>query len=149
MHNEMKSKLLDLYEVELARKAVIQKELKSLPAGKLVIKQNREKYLLLYCSDGSQLEGITRNHRKSRQHARKCFLENQLDLCEINCSVMETALQSVRAAELNHKKLIRPGAAARLSQVFPDQEFQYSQAALDWMNAHRAGLGIGSFHPYS
>lgn len=135
MYNEMKSKLLDLYEVELARKVVIQKELKSLPDGKLVIKQNREKYLLLYCSHGSRMEGTTRNHRRSRQHARKCFLENQLELCEINCSAVKTALQSMRAAELDHKKLIRPGAAARLSQVFPDQEFRYSQAELDWMNA--------------
>ena len=133
--NEMKEKLLDLYEIELARKAVMQKELKTLPDGRLVIKQNRDKYFMLYQANGTKLEGITRDKDRSRQHARKCFLENQLEICQLNCDAMEAALRSVRSGEMKRDKPVRPGAVSRLMQIFPDGEFRYSAEALAWMNA--------------
>ncbi len=133
--NKTKQKLLDLYEVELARKAVIQKELKSMPSGNLVIKQNRGKYFLIYCADESGVTGITRDYELCQKYARKSFLEKQLNICEVNCKTMGEALQSIRSAESYQKKIIRPGAADRLMQAFPDGGFRYSAEALEWMNA--------------
>lgn len=133
--NRTKQKLLALYEGELDRKTTIQKELKKLPGGKLTVKQNRGNYLLLYRKDGSREEGITRNRDLCRKYARKCFLERQLECCEINCGAVKAALESIYRAEKHRKKSVRSGAFARLSQTFPDGDFRYSTEALEWMNA--------------
>lgn len=133
--NRTKQKLLALYEGELDRKTTIQKELKELPGGRLTVKQNRDKYLLLYRKDGRREEGITRNRELCRKYARKCFLERQLECCEINCSAVKAALESIYRAEKHRKKSVRSGAFARLPQTFPDGDFRYSTEALEWMNA--------------
>ena len=133
--NRTKQELLALYEGELDRKTTIQKELKKLPGGKLTVKQNRGNYLLLYRKDGSREEGITRNRDVCRKYARKCFLERQLECCEINCSAVKAALESIYGAEKYRKKSVRSGAFARLAQTFPDGDFRYSTEALEWMNA--------------
>ena len=105
--NRTKQKLLALYEGELGRKTTIQKELKKLPGGKLTVKQNRGNYLLLYRKDGRREEGITRNRDLCRKYARKCFLERQLECCEINCSAVKAALESIYRAEKHRKKSVR------------------------------------------
>ena len=113
--NRTKQELLALYEGELDRKTTIQKELKKLPGGKLTVKQNRGNYLLLYRKDGSREEGITRNRDLCRKYARKCFLERQLECCEINCSAVKAALESIYRAEKHRKKSVRSGAFACFS----------------------------------
>ena len=133
--NRTKQELLALYEGELDRKTTIQKELKKLPEGKLTVKQNRGNYLLLYRKDGSREEGITRNRDLCRKYARKCFLERQLECCEINSSAVKVALESIYREEKHRKKSVRSGAFARLPQIFPDGDFRYSTEALEWMNA--------------
>ena len=91
----LERQLTQLYEKEKTRRALYRKELRQLPEGNLVIRQQENGRFYFYEKRDGQERGITKKKVHASWLARKMFLEKCLDAAELECRVLSGALKQL------------------------------------------------------
>ncbi len=93
--SDSERQLTQLYEKEKTRRALYRKELRLLPEGNLVIRQQENGRFYFYEKRDGQERGITKKKVHASWLARKMFLEKCLDAAELECRVLSGALKQL------------------------------------------------------
>ena len=93
--SDLERQLTQLYEKEKTRRALYRKELRQLPEGNLVIRQQENGRFYFYEKRDGQERGITKKKVHASWLARKMFLEKCLDAAELECRVLSGALKQL------------------------------------------------------
>ena len=132
--SDLERQLTQLYEKEKTRRALYRKELRQLPEGNLVIRQQGNGRFYFYEKRDGQERGITKKKVHAGWLARKMFLQKCLDAAELECRVLAGALKQLERQKLRGRKYRRK-TFQRLPVVFPEKRYRYSRKALAWMEA--------------
>lgn len=93
--SDLERQLTQLYEKKKTRRALYRKELRQLPEGNLVIRQQENGRFYFYEKRDGQERGITKKKVHASWLARKMFLEKCLDAAELECRVLSGALKQL------------------------------------------------------
>ena len=132
--SDLERQLTQLYEKEKTRRTFYRRELKQLPEGKLVIRQQESGRFYFYEKRNGVERGITRQREHAGWLARKMFLQKCLDSVEQECKVLANALKQLKRQNLRIQKNSYK-TFKRLPLAFPEKRYRYSRRAIAWMEA--------------
>lgn len=132
--SDLERQLTQLYEKEKTRRTFYRRELKQLPEGKLVIRQQESGRFYFYEKCNGVERGITRQREHAGWLARKMFLQKCLDSVEQECKVLANALKQLKRQNLRIQKNSYK-TFKRLPLAFPEKRYRYSRRAIAWMEA--------------
>ncbi len=132
--SDLERQLTQLYEKKKTRRALYRKELRQLPEGNLVIRQQENGRFYFYEKRDGQERGITKTKVHASWLARKMFLEKCLDAAELECKVLADALKQLKRQNLRIQKNSYK-TFKRLPLAFPEKRYRYSRRAIAWMEA--------------
>ena len=118
--SDLERQLTQLYEKEKTRRTFYRRELKQLPEGKLVIRQQESGRFYFYEKRNGVERGGSRNRKKERWLARKMFLQKCLDSVEQEFKELANALKQWKRQNLRHQKNSYK-TFKRLTLAFPEK----------------------------
>lgn len=130
----LEHQLIQLYEKEKMRLALYRQELRQLPKGTLIIRQNVNGNYYFCEKLGESETGITKKKKHTERLARKIFLEQRIVTVEHGCKILAGVIKRLKRQRVQNQNK-RNKTFQRLPVVFPEKRYQYSRKALAWMEA--------------
>lgn len=132
--SHLENQLIQLYEKEKMRLALYRSELRQLPKGSLIIRQNVNGNYYFCEKLGENETGITKKKKHTERLARKFFLEQKIVTVEYGCKILAGAIKRLKRQRVQNQNK-RNKTYQRLPLAFPEKRYQYSRKALAWMEA--------------
>ena len=129
----MEKELRKLLEEGQARIELMQKEIKTLPKGELLIKKSGG-YTLFYKKYGNKEQGIGSDRELKRMMARKCVLRNEIAKSKSICKLLEQDLKVLKKIKDKNRKALHRRTYERILELFPEEDYVYSERQREWMN---------------
>ena len=132
--DDIKKKLSQLLEMEKKKVEELQRELKTLPDGEIVVKKHGEGFFP-YKRLGKKECGITKDRKLCRLLARKRIVHNRISVCTDNCRFLRKMIRIADDVSGKTKRQFHNVTCDRLGNILPEGEYRYSNDVYRWMTA--------------